>query len=58
MIRSEVVDFLGTDAHGSIRRCPRLKKSAAYLYKKLGREGAERILFENPRAVIRNEVIE
>lgn len=58
MIRSELVDFIGTDAHGSVRRCPRLKKSAAYLYKKLGQEDAERILFENPRAVIRNEIIE
>ncbi|MGN0330117.1 MAG: CpsB/CapC family capsule biosynthesis tyrosine phosphatase [Kineothrix sp.] len=58
MVKQELIDFLGTDAHSSRTRSPRIQKSASYLYKKLGKEKAEKILFENPRAVIHNELIE
>ena len=58
MVKQDLVDFLATDAHGSMGRSPRLQKSAAYLYKKLGREKAEKILFENPQAVIQNQPID
>ena len=44
MVKQDLVDFLATDAHGSMGRSPRLQKSAAYLYKKLGREKAEKII--------------
>lgn len=52
MLKKELVDFVGTDAHSNGNRSPKIKECAAYLYKKLGKEKAERILYENPRAVI------
>lgn len=57
LMKNELLDFVGTDAHSTGRRSPRMKETAAYLYKKLGNKKADKILVHNPRAVIENETI-
>ena len=54
IMKNGFLDFVGTDAHSTGKRSPRIKETASYLYKKLGREKAEEILFKNSRAVIKN----
>lgn len=57
LMKNELLDFVGTDAHSTGRRSPRMKETAAYLYKKLGNKKADKILVHNPRAVIDGEII-
>ena len=52
MMKNELLDFVGTDAHSTGKRSPRMKETASYLYKKLGKKRAEEILYGNPEAVI------
>lgn len=47
LVKKELVDYLGTDAHDLKRRRPSMKKCAAYLYKKCSQEYANALLFEN-----------
>ena len=54
IMKNELLDFVGTDSHSTGKRSPRMKETAAYLYKKLGRKCAEEILVKNPQAVIQN----
>lgn len=53
--KNGLLDFLGTDAHSNGKRSPRMKEAAACLYKKLGKEEAERILYHNPGAILGKE---
>lgn len=57
IMKNNLLDFLGTDAHSTGKRSPRMKDTASYLYKKLGNHKAEKILLHNPQAVIKGEVI-
>ena len=57
IMKNELLDFVGTDAHSTGRRSPRMKETASYLYKKLGEKKAGEILLEHPKAVIRGEEI-
>jgi protein-tyrosine phosphatase len=52
LLKQELIDLVGTDAHNTADRSPRIGECGAYLEKKLGREKAERILCENPRAIL------
>ena len=54
-IRNELVHFVGSDAHGSKHRKPRMGACAAYLTRLIGREGCEELLIENPRILILGE---
>ena len=54
IMKNELLDFVGTDSHSTGKRSPRIKETASYLYKKLGRKRAEEILIKNPQAVIQN----
>lgn len=47
LLKERLVDFVATDAHSTGKRAPRLKKCAAYLYKKYGEEYADALLFGN-----------
>ncbi|MCM1558904.1 MAG: hypothetical protein NC123_05095 [Butyrivibrio sp.] len=45
LLKRELVDLLGTDAHSDRKRAPRIKSCADYLYRKLEREYAEHLLY-------------
>lgn len=45
LLREGLGDLLGTDAHSHGKRAPRIQKCADYLYRKLDRGYAERLLF-------------
>ena len=55
IMKNDLLDFVGTDAHSTGKRSPRMKETASYLYKKLGKQRAEEILFGNPQAVLNKE---
>ena len=57
IMKNDLLDFVGTDAHSTGKRSPRMKDTADYIYRKLGREKAEKILELNPKAVIKGEGI-
>lgn len=57
LIKKNAVDFIGTDAHSNRSRAPKISQSAAYLYRKIGKENAEKILFHNPKAVLEDRRI-
>ena len=57
LMKNDLLDFVGTDAHSTGKRSPRMKETASYLYKKLGSRQAEKILKVNPKAVINDEMI-
>lgn len=45
LLKEGLVDLLGTDAHSDGKRAPRITQCAAYLYRKLDRKYAERLLY-------------
>ncbi|MBQ4536485.1 MAG: hypothetical protein II994_02565 [Lachnospiraceae bacterium] len=47
LLKAQLVDFVGTDAHSDGRRAPRMEKCANILYKKYGAEYADALLFGN-----------
>ena len=47
LLRRKLVDMIGTDAHDTSNRAPRMKKCAEYLYSRYDEEYADRILFKN-----------
>lgn len=47
LIRKQMADYLGTDAHDLRGRSPAMKKCAAYLYRKCSKEYADALLFGN-----------
>lgn len=47
LLKRELVDYLGTDAHNTKTRRPAMRRCAELLYKKCSREYAEKLLFEN-----------
>ncbi len=57
LIKEDCIDFVGTDAHSNRSRAPRIKHSVDFLYKKLGKEKAGRILFDNPQSIIEDKRI-
>ncbi len=57
LLKDNAIDFIGTDAHSNRTRAPRIKRCAEYLVKKIGKEKAERILFNNPQAILDNRII-
>ena len=57
LIKEECIHFVGTDAHSNRTRSPKIKQGASYLYKKLGDEWAERVLYTNPAAILNDRRI-
>ena len=57
IVKNDLLDFVGTDAHSNGKRSPRMKETASYLYKKSGEKRAEEILFINPKAVLQGQDI-
>lgn len=58
LLKQRLIDFVGTDAHRSEgKRSPRLRECAEWLQKKLGNNSVEKLLIENPGAVLEDRVI-
>lgn len=58
LLKQKAIDFVGTDAHRSEgKRSPRLKECAEWMYKRLGKESAEKLLIGNPQAILEDRVI-
>ena len=53
LLRDNMVDFIGSDAHDCEDRIPRIGECYNYLVKKLGKETAERIMFRNPETILK-----
>lgn len=47
LLKAQLVDFIGTDAHHYESRAPRMKKCVEYLYKKYDAKYADAVLFRN-----------
>ena len=56
-IRSGYIHLIGTDAHNADIRPPLMQKCAEHLFKKYDENLAQKIVFENPNRIIRNEFI-
>ena len=52
MMKKDLLSFVGSDAHGSATRPPKLRRCADYIEKKMGKEYAYKILIENPKSII------
>lgn len=52
LLKEDLLDFIGTDAHRDHIRSPKMMQAASYLHNKLGKQKAEQILYENPQAII------
>ena len=57
LFKENLVHFVGTDAHDTKGRRPRLKRAAGYIRKHFGEETYRRIFFDNPARVADNEYI-
>lgn len=57
LLKNGLVHLIATDAHGEIKRSPRIKECAEYLAKKYGKEYVQLLLWENPCKVIENKFI-
>jgi protein-tyrosine phosphatase len=57
LLKKRYVDFVATDAHGTKQRPPLLSGAYRETIAILGKAEADRIFFENPRAVIENKEI-
>ena len=53
LMDSDLLFCVGTDAHGSRHRAPRMKKAAAYVKKKYGEEYMRRIFFSNAKIMLK-----
>lgn len=56
-LKSGFVQFVATDAHGIKNRLPKFDKTEEWLSKKYGEMEATKILFENPRKLICDQMI-
>lgn len=57
LIKENSIHFIGTDAHSNRTRAPKMKQCVNYLYKKMGKEQVQNILFTNPEKIIRDKRI-
>ncbi|MEG2349237.1 MAG: CpsB/CapC family capsule biosynthesis tyrosine phosphatase [Hungatella sp.] len=57
LMRQGHIHLLATDSHGTHYRPPRMEAAAAWIRRHCQAEIAERILYENPRRIIADQVI-
>ena len=57
LMKEKCIHFIGTDAHSNRSRAPKMKQCITYLYKRLGREQVQNILFTNPEKIIQDRRI-
>lgn len=58
IMKRELVQLVGTDAHGSKKRTPRMREAYREVVKKAGEDYANRIFIENAIKILRNEEID
>lgn len=58
LIKRGWVHFLGTDSHGAISRAPLIKEAAGVISRKYGKETLEKLMWNNPMAMLNNYIIE
>lgn len=54
LMKKDLVDFVASDTHNTSDRKLNLKKCASYVTKKMGKQYAERIFFNNPLNILKN----
>ncbi len=57
MLLEGLVQFIATDAHDAAFRKPVYGKTEEWLVKKLGKTEAEKLLVENPKKLLQNQII-
>lgn len=57
LIKRELVQLIGSDAHDCKERVPNLGPCKAFIEKKFGQETARMLLFENPMRLLANEYL-
>lgn len=57
LLKEGIIDFLATDAHGSVHRKPELKIASEWVAHHCRISGAMKILLKNPRAIWENYII-
>jgi len=53
MMKEDLLNFVGTDAHGIRERAPRIAKCARYVEKKMGQDYAQKIFINNPAEILK-----
>ncbi len=56
LLKKQMIDFIGTDAHSDGSRSPKIKECAEYLSKKYPADYVERILFRNAEKYIFSQI--
>ena len=54
LMKKDLIDFIASDTHNTSDRKLNLKKCASYVTKKMGKQYAERIFFNNPLNILKN----
>ena len=54
LLEDELVQFIGSDCHGSKRRVTRIGDAYAYVSKKFGCQAADEIFIDNPQEILDN----
>lgn len=58
VLKAHLVQLVGTDAHGSERRTPKMQEAYKEVIKRCGEEYADQIFGQNAKKVLRNEEID
>lgn len=58
VLKAHLVQLVGTDAHGSDRRTPKMQEAYKEVVKRCGEEYADQIFGQNAKKVLRNEEID
>lgn len=58
VLKAHLVQLVGTDAHGSERRTPKMQEAYKEVVKRCGEEYADQIFGQNAKKVLRNEGID
>lgn len=58
VLKAHLVQLVGTDAHGSERRTPKMQEAYKEVVKRCGEEYADQIFGQNTKKVLRNEEID
>lgn len=58
LMKEEIVDLIGTDAHSDGRRSPRMQECATYIFKKFGADYAKAVLHDNAEHILAGEYLE
>lgn len=55
LLKEQLVDYVGTDAHDDVKRIPAFQEAYRYISKKVGKQYLEDIFYNNAKAIIEAE---